>query len=119
MLRVLSAFVILFIPIISIADDVVAGKMLYDVNCASCHGDTGKGDGPVGSVITPRARNLVVGDFKFDTDNDGVVGSDNDLSVLIKQGAGAFGGSPLMPPWPFLSDTDIASLLVYIRSLKQ
>jgi len=31
----------------------------------------------------------------------------------------AFGGSPLMAPWPALSDQDIANITAYIRTLKQ
>jgi mono/diheme cytochrome c family protein len=101
------------------AGDAAAGKTLYDTNCMSCHGMTGKGDGPVGAVLTPRPRDFSAGEFKFDTDTDGTPGSDADLQAVIKQGAGAFGGSPLMAPWPSLSDDEIANLIAYIRSLKE
>lgn len=36
-------------------DDLSAaqrGKYLYQQNCASCHGDSGKGDGPAGTALT-------------------------------------------------------------------
>jgi mono/diheme cytochrome c family protein len=59
-----------------------------------------------------------VGDFKFDTDGDGTVGTDVDLGNVIRQGAGTFGGSPLMAPWPTLSDQDVGNIIAYIRSLK-
>ena len=101
------------------AGDVAAGKATYDTNCMSCHGMTGKGDGPVGAVLNPRPRDLSVGDFKFDTDGDGTPGKDEDIKSVVQQGAGAFGGSPLMAPWPSLSDDEIANLIAYIRSLKQ
>lgn len=29
------------------------GKALYDKNCRSCHGDTGKGDGPAAKALKP------------------------------------------------------------------
>lgn len=34
------------------------GKALYASNCASCHGETGLGDGPSGLVLNPKPRNL-------------------------------------------------------------
>ena len=60
-----------------------------------------------------------MGDFKFDTDGDGTPGNDTDLNNLIKQGAGEFGGSPLMAPWGHLADSDVADLIAFIRSLKE
>ena len=36
---------------------------------------------------------------------------------MIQKGAAAFGGSPLMAPWPTLSESDIANLIAYMRTL--
>ena len=56
-------------PASALAADAAAGKTAYTTNCASCHGDTGKGDGPVGAVLPPPSpRDFSAGDFKFDTD---------------------------------------------------
>lgn len=44
-----------------VAGDVEAtkkGAELYQTNCASCHGNTGLGDGPAGMALTPKPRNL-------------------------------------------------------------
>jgi mono/diheme cytochrome c family protein len=101
------------------AGDAAAGKTIFTTNCASCHGDTGKGDGPVGAVLTPPPRDLSVGDFNFDTDDDGEKGTDADLNNVITNGAMKYGGSPLMAPWSTLSDDDRANVIAYIRSLKQ
>src|ERR1700730_2403141 len=30
------------------------GKQLYATNCAPCHGNKGKGDGPAASALTPK-----------------------------------------------------------------
>lgn len=40
------------------------GKASYEANCAACHGDTGKGDGPAGAALEPKPRDLVKGAFK-------------------------------------------------------
>jgi mono/diheme cytochrome c family protein len=102
------------------AGDTAAGKIIYTTNCASCHGETGKGDGPVGQVLQPPPRNFAVGEFKFDTDKDGKVGTDADLTNVITKGAGAFGGNQMMAAWGgMLSPTDIANVIAYIRTLKQ
>jgi mono/diheme cytochrome c family protein len=34
--------------------DVKAGKADYEIYCASCHGKTGAGDGPLGQVLNPK-----------------------------------------------------------------
>jgi len=101
------------------AGDAAAGKKAYETYCVACHGTTGKGDGPVGSALNPRPRDFSVGEFKFDANKDGKPGADADLEGVIKNGAAAFGGSPLMAPWATLSDADIQNVIAYIRSLKQ
>jgi mono/diheme cytochrome c family protein len=102
-----------------LAADAEAGKSVYTTNCSSCHGDSGKGDGPVGAALNPKPRDFSTGDFKFDTDGDGTPGTDADLKNLILKGAGAYGGSPLMAPWAHLPESDIENVIAYIRSLKQ
>ncbi len=36
----------------------VQGHVLYEALCASCHGTTGKGDGPVAATLSTRPSNL-------------------------------------------------------------
>ena len=97
-----------------------AGKDLFvKTNCNSCHGMEGKGDGPVAAALDPKPRNFAVGDFKFDANKDGKKGTPADLSMIIKQGAAAFGGSAMMMPNPGLSDEDIGTIVAYVQSLKQ
>ena len=115
------ALALLLAPIASdagAAGDAAAGKTTFVANCASCHGEGGKGDGPVGAAIEPKPRDFTVGEFKFDTDKSGDTGTDADLTNVIRKGGAAFGGSPLMAPWPHLSDEEVANLIAYIRSLK-
>ena len=114
-----AAVAALAMPSLAFAADVAAGKTAFEANCASCHGTTGKGDGPVGQALNPKPRDFSVGDFKLDTDKDGKPGTDTDLTNVIMKGAGAYGGSALMAPWPTLSEEDVANVVAYIRSLKQ
>jgi mono/diheme cytochrome c family protein len=101
------------------AGDAAAGKTTFETLCATCHGPLGKGDGPAGVVLNPPPRDFSKGDFKFDTDKDGKTGTDADLANVIKNGGGAFGGSPLMAPWGHLPESDVQNVIAYIRTLKQ
>jgi len=98
--------------------DTLLGKQTYDQQCVSCHGPTGKGDGPAGLAALPMPRDFSVGRFKFDADSDGQTGTDRDLFLVIRDGGAAAGGSPLMAAWGQLGDERIGELVVYVRSLE-
>ncbi len=110
------------IPSVSIAGDAEAGKAKFQLLCASCHGAEGKGDGPTGLALAaakqPAPRDFSVGDFKFDTDEDGNPGTDIDLRNVITKGALVYGGSAMMAPVR-ISDTDLDNMIALIRSFKQ
>lgn len=101
------------------ADAPAPGQQTYEQLCENCHGKEGKGDGPAGIDTLPVLRDFSVGQFKFDADSDGQTGSDADLFLVIRDGAGAAGGSPLMAPWGQLGPESIRELVVYIRSLER
>ena len=101
------------------AGDAAAGKTAFEANCASCHGTTGKGDGPVGAALNPPPRDFSIGEFKFDADGSGTPGEDADLKLVIQKGAMAYGGSALMAPWPTLTDAQVMDIVAHIRSLKE
>ncbi len=115
-----AALAVLVAPATALADDVAAGKAKYDMFCASCHGPTGKGDGPVAIAIKPPPRDFSEGEFKFDTDESGGPGTDEDLKNVIANGAAKYGGNMMMAPWGgTLSGDDIGNLIAFIRSLKE
>ena len=45
--------ILLFAGGASAAGDAAKGKATFQTLCVSCHGETGKGDGPVGAVLQP------------------------------------------------------------------
>jgi mono/diheme cytochrome c family protein len=44
------------------------GKILFDTQCASCHGPEGKGNGPAGLQLKPRPQNLSSEEVQKQTD---------------------------------------------------
>ena len=102
------------------AADLAAGKEKFTMFCVTCHGETGKGDGPGAAGIQPPPRDFSKGEFKFDPNKNGKTGEDADLKAVITKGAAEFGGSPLMTPWGgAITDADIDNLVAVIRSLKK
>ena len=98
--------------------DAAAGKKTYDMLCFTCHGMTGKGDGPAGAALNPPPRDFSVGEFALDANGNGTPGEDEDLALVVAKGAGAFGGNPSMAPWGHLPEKDIQDVVAYVRSLK-
>lgn len=99
--------------------DAAKGKELFSGmgTCWTCHGQAGKGDGPASATLNPKPRDLTTGEFKFDADKNGTPGEDADLTMVIKQGPAAFGGSNMMPAFAHLSDEQVADLVAYIHTL--
>ncbi len=86
-----------------------AAKDNYSSLCASCHGASGRGDGPAGAALPAKPT-----DF---TDCAKIAKvSDDTLFNATKKGGAAVGLSPMMPAeGSALSDADIKDLVVYIR----
>ena len=110
---IVSSLSVLF-SVSAFAADLAKGKEHYDKLCASCHGTSGAGDGPVGAALPPdqKPRNFQEAKFKVTTD-------DTKMTAVIKDGGMAHGLSPLMAPQPGLSDADLDNVVAYIHSLKK
>lgn len=93
------------------AGDAEQGKKLYGQFCASCHGQSGKGDGPAAAALTPKPRDHTSKEYMAQM-------SDEEMFKVIKGGGAAIGKSPLMPPWgASLKDDQILDVVAYIRTL--
>lgn len=73
------------------AEDRKTAEMHFKTLCVTCHGVSGKGDGPGGKNLDPRPRNWT--DEKW---QDSV--TDETLFKVILEGGAAAKLSPLMPP---------------------
>lgn len=93
------------------------GARIYKMNCSTCHGPEGKGDGVAAAALNPRPADFTVGAFKYDTNGDGTPGGIEDIKAIIHDGAAKHGGSPLMAPWPLLSDEQLQAVAEYVKAL--
>lgn len=103
--------VLLGTAFIAHAADPAEGKKVYVQYCATCHGESGKGDGPASAALNPKPRNHTDKEYMSKL-------SDEDMMKVIKEGGASVGKSPIMPPWgPTLKDDQVKDVIAYIRTL--
>lgn len=99
-------------PVPIYAADVENGKLLYQKNCAQCHGDSGDGKGVAAEHILPRPRDFTSGAYKIRSTPSGELPTDDDIHRAIAEG---LPGSS-MPAWKdALSKNEIRDLVAYIK----
>jgi mono/diheme cytochrome c family protein len=87
-------------------------KELFKSRCATCHGETGHGDGPASAALNPKPRA-----YSDVTWQNSV--KDDDIKKTITMGGAAVGKSPIMPASPDLADKpELDGLVAYVRSFK-
>ncbi len=97
-------------PVASDAAATEAGKLIFTDNCATCHGDSGKGDGPAAASLSPKPANLAT---VLPTKQDDFV------YWVISEGGAAAGLSASMVAWNgTLSEDEIWQVITYVRTLK-
>jgi len=85
--------------------ELAEGKKLADQNCVTCHGSSGKGDGPAAAALPPpKPADWTSAKVAAETDGE--------IFWKISNGRGA------MPPWKHLPEKDRWHLVNYIRSLQ-
>lgn len=92
-------------PIAASAKMADQGGKVAQVNCVSCHGKGGKGDGAAAVALNPKPADW--------TSKKIQVESDGELFWKITTGRGA------MPAWRHLPENDRWALVQYIRTLKK
>lgn len=80
------------------------GKALYTAECAACHGDSGRGDGPKAGSLEQKPRDLASPEIT----------SQSDGAIFWKL---AEGKAP-MPNYAKLSEEERWNIINYMRSLK-
>lgn len=88
-----------------------AGKDNYIANCSPCHGDTGKGDGPLMETLGEGVKPRDLSDAKLLSAR-----TDEFLFKVVKSGGAAVGFSEAMPSWTeTFTDAEIKQIVQYVR----
>lgn len=93
------------------AQDRIAGKKMYLTFCSSCHGESGRGDGPATPSLSVKPADHTDGNVMNQH-------SDQFLFDIISKGGAGVKKSSLMPAWSGqLNENQIGDLIAYVRSL--
>jgi caa(3)-type oxidase subunit IV len=85
---------------------------MFGLVCASCHGTAGDGTGPAGAALNPPPANFTDPAFWTTRDRARIV-------TVIREGAPAVGGSPLMVGWSAsFTPEQIEQLADHVMSLR-
>lgn len=89
-------------------------RALFASECAGCHGERGRGDGPAADVLTdPAPRDLVTEKFKLRSTPAGSPPLPQDIYETITRGIPGTG----MPSFAFLQEDERWLLVDYVREL--
>src|SRR5262245_279354 len=89
------------------ADTAKEGAEVFHINCETCHGPQGHGDGPAGQALDPKPRNLAELQMKA---------SDDFLFWRIREGKP---GTSMVAWKGILTDDQIWQAIAFIRTLKE
>jgi mono/diheme cytochrome c family protein len=80
------------------------GEKVFQQRCVLCHGPEGRGNGPASAALKPPPRNFHDAAYMHSK-------TDDELLTSVRNGKSA------MPPWgKVLSDVEIRSALMYVRT---
>lgn len=91
-------------PLPSDKKSVEQGEKVAKINCVSCHGNKGKGDGAAAVALNPKPADWTSKRVQDE--------SDGEIFWKITTGRGA------MPSWRHLPENDRWAVVRYIRTLK-
>lgn len=91
---------------------VFSASTAFNQACAACHGQAGDGNGPAGAALDPAPANFTDPAFWAERDRERI-------HLVIRDGAVAVGGSPLMVPWRnTYNEEQIESLTDYVMGFQ-
>jgi len=99
-------------PDLGSAEQVAAGKVVYDKWCAHCHGDAGDGEGVAAPHLQPRPRDFTAGKYKFRSTPFGALPTEADLHRSIRNGL----PGTSMPAFANLSEDEVADVIDYLKT---
>jgi len=89
-----------------------AGKDNFIANCSPCHGETGKGDGPLADTLGEGVKPRNLSDANLLSAR-----TDAFLFKVTKSGGAAVGFSEAMPSWKeTFTDAEIKQIIQYVRN---
>ena len=86
------------------ADDLDGGRSIYVARCQSCHGATGRGDGPASAAFAKKPRDFSAMEYWSSM-------TDDQLRLYIIEGK----PGTIMRGFP-MADEQVAMLMMYLRS---
>lgn len=90
-----------------------AGAEIYEINCASCHGPEGLGDGPAAEALDPKPASLADEHLMEDM-------TDGAMFWRVSEGGAFEPFNSTMPPWKdVLSDEEIWQVITFIREFAE
>jgi mono/diheme cytochrome c family protein len=95
----------------AVAAAVAEGKATYEIYCASCHGESGQGDGVAAEALDPKPANLADGTMMMDL-------GDEYLFWRISEGGVMEPFNSAMPAWKnSLTEEQRWQVVTFVRSL--
>ena len=94
-------------PVASNAESIAAGQKLYAKNCASCHGESGKGDGKMGAQLKPLPSDLTDAEWKHGS-------TDGEIFTVVRDGVKT---TPMKSFKSKMTEHELWDVVNYVRSL--
>ena len=90
-----------------------AGALIYEVNCAACHGPEGLGDGPAAEALDPKPASLADAQMMEDM-------TDGALFWRVREGGILEPFNSAMPPWKdVLSEDETWQVITFLREFAE
>ena len=95
-------------PVKPTPESIAAGKKIYDTQCVSCHGETGKGDGKMAASITgAKPSDLTDAEWKHGS-------SDGEIFAVLRDGVKNTGMRSFKSK---MTEHEMWDVVNYVRSL--